>query len=312
MIKGALKPLTPDPRDFSHTKVFGSIKPAQLPTDDFWVGTPIETTNNQDINYPSDFCTIYGSAELREIDEGIPFVPEYTFAQMKRQAMLKARNEQERQEILNSFGTDLRSAALAACEAGFLPRANDPFKCDTFQRPQRNFIVDYRNWPDNLRLVAQNHAPESFFFVDGPYDLFDNIRSVLWQNKQAGIKQGVLTGANWYESWSSVKDGFIDVDTYNTSESFSAHAFDFLGQSTQHGKLCLIAQLSNGKLFGAEDIFYFTREVVNKEFVYGNIVFKDMLKGDAKWHNDNNINVNQNEIIKIFKTVFNAIVSLFK
>ena len=112
----------------------------------------------------------------------------------------------------------------------------------------------------------------SYFWVDGSYDNFDNIRSTLYLN--AKEKRSVLIGAEWHQEWSDSKNGIID--DVNMQSLFFGHAFKLYGWKEINNKPYLVAQLSNGKGFGDNGLFYFSRNVINSlAFRYGAITFRD-------------------------------------
>jgi len=141
----------------------------------------------------------------------------------------------------------------------------------------RDFLANWMNWPSYYDMYAADHRKQSFFKVDGSYDTFDNIRSALWKHKDE--EQSVYTGATWKNSWTHAPGGIIPKVYEPTGYG---HAFKIYGQKTIDRELFLVAQLSNGKNIGDQGKFYFPREVVNKEFVFGNYMFVDMTKETAK------------------------------
>lgn len=263
----ALLPLSEDERDFSHDRVFGSTALADLPDGDFFASEPLEI-KNQDINYTSDFCAAYAAAAVSEDQEGMALCPEYTFAKAKQ---LKG--------DFSAYGLNLRDICQAGCKFGFLAREYDPFHCETENRPDRDYLANWNNWPGDLDMLAWEHAKNSFFKVDGPYDTFDNFRSVLYKN--ASEQRSILTGALWRESWKDARGAYVDVGSYDESERGNGHAFKVFGWMQAKGKTWLVAQLSDGVENGDKGIYYFSREVVNKEFVFGAFTFKDMSKETA-------------------------------
>lgn len=307
-----LKKHVKDPRDFSFSRTFGSVIPEQLPADDFYVAEPLEIMN-QDINYNSDFCPAYATSAAREYECGIPFVPEWTFAKAKQLiAEAQGATPEVITQILAEFGLSLRDIMMAAVYKGFLPREFDPFHCDTQDRPARDYVADYRNWPADLDPVGYEYATPSFFEVDGPGDIFTNFRSTLWLNRAE--KRAVVSGALWRQAWTKAPGGFVDVDTYNPndpSDPGSAHAFEFFGQMVANEKLWLVAQLSDGANFGDKGLFYFSQEVVNREFgAYGAYTMSNMPKTQAKYLNANGISVNSPLIDRILAVVWNALLAL--
>lgn len=287
-----LLPLPVDDRDLSTSKVFGSIAKAALTTEDFLIVPPLEIMN-QDINYDSDMCAGYALAALSEAQDGVTEVPEYTFAKAKQILVKKLGDNPSPQaisSIINTFGLNLRDIMNAGVTYGFLERDHDPFKCDTTDRPERSYIGDYRNWPEDLDSLAWEHAKNSYLAVDGPYDRFDNYRACLLANRDN--RQGIITGANWRASWSNSPGGVVDTSTYNSNEPGSGHAFAVIGQATTEKGLCLVAQMSDGPQFGDHGLFYFTRAVVNTEFNFGEFHFSNIPRATAQIHTDFNFTVN--------------------
>ena len=105
-------------------------------------------------------------------------------------------------------------------------------------------------------------------------DLFSKILATLWVYKNE--KRAILTGCLWSQYWSNSKDGIIPK-TYE--KGTTGHSFCFIGQKTINGEPYLVARLSNGIEFGDKGLFYFPREVVNKECTFGNFYFADMPDG---------------------------------
>ncbi len=307
--------MTPDVRDISHSKICGSIKASELPSDDMFVSEPLEI-KNQDINYPSDFCASYGAAEVAEDHEDIALVPEYSFAQAKKLLAIKEAGSDEvpddiARKVISEFGLQLRDICMAGVNVGFLEREHDPFQCDTEERPARNFIADWRKWPAELDMFAAEHRQNSFLAVDGPHDTFDNFRMALFQN--INKRQSILTGALWRRSWSAAPGGFVDTDTYSPAEPGEGHAFKVFGQMNAKGKLWLVAQLSDGPAFGDKGLLYFSREVVNNEFgEFGAFVFNDLPKETARYYAQNGINSSTPLFERFFKVVWNSLLALIK
>lgn len=288
--KYALRSLTPDDRDFSHSQVFGSI--ADLPTHDFLVAVPLEI-KNQDINYPSDFCTSYAASECAEDEDQVLFVPEWTFAQSKG---LKALTDGP--TAYDEYGLDLRDICKGAVKKGFLPRNKDPFKCDTVSRPSRDFLANPLNWGE-VKDYDSPYKKASYFLVDGPRDLFDNIRATLLKN--LGERRSVIVGCLWRDSWTVAKNGIIPTD-YEIDGS--GHAFKICGQKTIDDVIYLVAQLSDGIGMGDQGYFYFPREVVNKEFApFGAFTFTNVNRDKALWHITHGVPINGDFFTKALRFI---------
>lgn len=296
--KYCLQPLPPDD-DFSHSRVFGILGLSELPTQDFFVSEPREI-KNQDINYPSDFCAAYAACEVSEDQEAVNLVPEYTFAKAKQLLAVK-----QSDNILEQYGLNLRDVCMAALQ-GFLERDYDPFGCDTENRPERTFIADWRNWPADLDQLAADHRKNSFFTIDGPYDRFDNYRMAMWQNRAES--RSILTGVYWRQSWTQAPQGVIPP-TYEETPRLP-HALKIFGQVTIDGVMYLAAQLSDGATIGDCGVFYFSREIVNKEFGFGEFTFKDMPKAKAKYYHENNVSVEDSFIVRTCKVLWNILLTL--
>lgn len=298
LIDGLL-PLPKDERDFSHFQTFGCPAVNDLPTRDFLVSVPLEL-KDQDINYQSDFCAAYGASELAEFEDQVIFCPEWTFAFAKYLLSLKSGPQ-----VISQFGLNLRdvcSSALESNKGGFLPRFDDPFKCNTEDRPARDFIATYSNWPAYLRNIAQKYAKAAYYAVDGPHDTFDNFRACLWKNLSE--RRGILTGCYWRTSWNYLADGIVPK-LYE--QGGTAHAFNFIGQKTINGEIHLVAQLSDGDDFGDHGLFYFSRETVNKEFsIFGAYTFQDKLPTDLSTSNGVTLEkINKFSPLYIFKVISN-------
>lgn len=294
----------------SLTKVFGGVAIADLPDADFFVAEPLEI-KDQDQNYNSDFCASYAGASVSEDQEGVELVPEWTFAKAKQLLIQKLKNPTEDQimAIIKSWGLNLVDVCEAGIKYGFLAKEYDHFKCDTPERPERDILADYRNWPEELDMLGYEHAKSAYFAVDGPYDTFDNIRAALYKNQ--GERRSVLTGVNWRASWGSHKDGMIPT-TIDPTEQASGHAFKIFGQMRCADGIRLVAQLSDGTWFGDKGLFYFPREIVNSQFTFGSFTFKDQISQEkAQYHSDLNLPIDSSIFLKIIKTIIHIFELIF-
>lgn len=308
IVPGGLLPKPENKKPYSLTTVFGAPKIEDLPTGEFFVGEPMEI-KNQDINYPSDFCASYGASEVSEDQEMVSLVPEWTFAQAKRLIIEdnELTDENEIQNVIHAWGLNLDDICRAAVHYGFLERDYDPFHCETEQRPERNFLADYRNWPVDLEMLGSEHRKNSFFECDGPYDTFDKLRAAMYLNRKE--RRSILTGAFWRRSWQDAKDGIIEDRDYS-NERGGGHAFKIFGQLIINGEIHLICQLSNGDKVGDKGLYYFPRGVVNKEFTFGAYTFKDMPAGIAKYHSENGLRIDDSPIAKLFKVLWLFLLSM--
>lgn len=129
-------------------------------------------------------------------------------------------------------------------------------------------------------------------------DRFDTIRSALWRFRDE--KRSVLVGCLWRREWTSAPSGVIPK-TYG--EGGFGHAFVIRGWEPKGEDMYLIAQLSNGKQIGESGLFYFPREVVNKEFTYGAFSFSDMPVETAKFLNERGFSASWSWLAKLVSFV---------
>ena len=259
MVNG-LQPTKRDIRDFSYSQQFGSVSPLVLPKE-FYVSQPLDIKQQ----YGSDFCIGFASAAVREFTEGVILDPFFVWSQMA-----KLRGD------WREWGMDLRTAAKVLTKIGIVEQKDQPYN---LENKDRDFLANWENYPKELENKASDHKAISYFWIDGPYDFFDNIRSTLYLNKEE--KRSVLVGAEWRPSWSSAIKGI--VKTTDFSEMFFGHAFIFFGWKEIDNEPYLVAQLSNGKEFGDSGIFYFSRSVVNSNaFRFSGLTFKDFNQEDYK------------------------------
>lgn len=272
LIGGDLLPLTPDKRDFAYELSFGAVALKYLPTEDFRVGEPLGVKDQKG----TDRCSGYGSTAASELQEGIRLNPDAQFG------LIKAVMGDE------AWGADPRSALESYTKYGSIPAHRVTFTADT----PREDILNIKQWfTDSLKVDAEMYKKESFFWIKGPYDMYDSIRSALVQHKHENT--AVHTGALWRGEWTDAPGGLIP-DTYG--DYGGAHYFIIIGQKTFPGEHepRLEAQLSNGNNIGDNGFFYFTRAQINKELLFA-AMFKDLPDGETKdslieknlWRNSN-------------------------
>ncbi|MFA5772950.1 MAG: hypothetical protein WC974_09495 [Thermoplasmata archaeon] len=242
---GLLKPKY-DPRRFSYKKMFGSFPLENIPYD-FIVGEP--TLYDQEFN---DICTAVATCYASEVQEGVPLSPEYTFYKTK----LIMGN-------YKSFGADPDSASKSHIKYGAIKRDETPYN---LLIDGRDKIANPESWKgkEYLDEKAKQYKKFSYFKADSQEDLFDSMRSALWENKDK--KRLVMTGANVKSSWflSSV----VSKED-NPNESGSPDMFVVIGSKMIDNELHLIANFSfGGKEKGDGGKFYFPRNIVNKYFFF--------------------------------------------
>mgnify|MGYP001566113435 FL=1 len=273
MIKAGLKPLVPDSRDFTMGALYPKLP---LPEHDFVVATPLEIKDQGD----SDFCTAFATTAVSEDQEMNILSPEYQFAKTK--------------QLLGdstAWGADLRTACKSCVVFGSLSKS---FAKISLQENGREYCANWINWDKTLDAWAYLHRKQSYVAVTGWYDIFDDIRSTMWHFRDE--RRSVVTGCLWRYEWN--QNAVISKE-YSTDGV--PHAFKIFGQKTIDGEPYLIAQLSNGKELGDQGLFYFPREVVNKEFTFGTFTFIDLPRETAEWRINNGTKVTDNWLTTLYK-----------
>ena len=250
---GGLRKTPKDVRDFKLSKLRGvDKKKEEVPLVDFVVAEPLEIKNQ----YNSDFCVGFATTAVSEDQEGVILSPEWFFAQIKKI-----------EGNFNTYGANLRDGCRAAVKFGFIEKEQAPF---SVENRERNFLANWENWPTELNQKALKHRKKSYFRIDDENDIFEAIRRVLWQYKDK--KCSVLTGACWRAGWSRNPI----IDDLRENDVCTGHAFKIFGQKIINGKPYLVAQLSGGEEDGDHGRYYFSKEVVNKTFIYGAFMFLDL------------------------------------
>lgn len=257
-ISGGLLETPDDPRDFP----LGGIqdnKISDVPLEDFMVSDKLFIKDQGG----SDFCTGYALAAVSEDQEGVELDPAFLFAMIKR-------------EMGNiAWGGDLRTGCKVAQKVGAIEVGQNP---DDFGRKSRDFVANWNNWKLDLLLpLASKRLKKSYFKVGGQYDTFDNLRVALWSNKEA--KRSIYTGCTWRPGWMGAKGGVIPS---RVVVGGVGHAFKVCGQKIIKGVPHLVVQNSYNTDTGDGGLFYFPREVVNREFNFGAYMFIDMDPEEAR------------------------------
>ena len=248
-IKSGLRKSKKDIRDFNYTKAFGAIDVSYLPKE-FYVSQPLEIKDQQG----TDFCTSFSAASVREDTEELLLDPLWLWSQAA-----KIRRDYK------SWGMDLRTGAKAVVK-GILEKQESPFGLDK----ERDFLANWENWPEELKIKADKHKAMSYFWIDTD-NLFDNIRIALYQNKDE--KRSVWTGCDFKFSWLQKEKGIID--DYDSKETSFGHAIKIYGWKEINNETYLVAQLSNGNI-GDNGLMYFNKKVINSPlFRFGALTFKD-------------------------------------
>jgi hypothetical protein len=179
--ENGLHPIKNDARDFSLAGVFDQIRVEEIPAIDFIVAKPLRIKDQGD----TDYCSAYAVIEASEDQEEIELLPEYQFFKTK---YLMGDYE--------SWGADLRTACKVAVRYGSLPVAG----FEHLMNLPRSIVVNPHSWMKSLDTIAKRYSKETYFKIDGRYDLFDNIRCALWQHR-AEKRSIVALGAEYITEW---------------------------------------------------------------------------------------------------------------
>lgn len=296
---GGLLPLPEDQRDFSFSRLLGATKIEELPLGDYFVDEPMGIKDQGN----SDFCAGYAGAAVKEDQEMVLLNPEYTWVQAKKAIG---------PEAYKSWGLNLRDLCLAGVNKGWIEQDMYPFQNQT---EDRDYIANPANWSEELDMMAADHRAASFMVVDGPYDRFDNYRSAMYKNQMK--RCSILTGAMWRPFWTRSVNGVVSRVGWQ-DEAGEGHAFKIFGQvlldDIDHPgtkTLYLAAQLSNTAAIGDAGVFYFPREIVNSEFVFGEFMFTDVPKETAELHHENGLSLDAGRWLKLYTIILNFIINFF-
>lgn len=276
---GGLRILTEDTRDLKLGALYKQINIEEVPNLNFNVAAPMKIKDQGD----TDYCSAYAVTSVSEDQEGVELLPEYQFFKTKQ---LMGDDE---------WGADLRTACKVPVKFGSLPLKGYEDK----KGLTREEILNPKTWPTFCDFAASVYKKEVYLAITGRYDLFDNIRTTLWQFKDE--HRSIVVGAEWHSQWTEAKKGMIDTEHYTGG---FGHAFKIFGQAIFDGVPYLTAELSNGTEIGDGGIFFFPREVVNKEIApYGAYMFKDISPERAKFYQEYGIRMDDSIFTKLFKMI---------
>lgn len=251
---GGLLPLPKDERDFEHSRVFGSLSPKKLP-DEYVVGSPVIKDQGN-----TDMCASFSSTSVSEDQEGVELSPEFTFYKV-------------RQILGDGWGSDLRTPCKVHVKIGALEEKDNPYPLGEYTRDQ---IADGGKWNKDLDILARVHRKSAYFSVGGGMDTFDNFRSAMYLAKDE--MRSLMTGVMWRYEWTFAEKGIIST----TPTEGILHSIKVFGWKQINGEPYLMIQNSAGKEVGDNGVYYFNRETVNRDFVHGAFMFRDLDKEVAK------------------------------
>lgn len=232
----------------SYSKKFGSTAPINLPAT---LGRVRMTMPDQQ---SSDFCTAYGEAVSSGYKWNIPMSAAWQTAMESKYYGYP---------ILQ--GADAAGSMDAALVYDSLPAINCSF---TLQNEDENYIANPSNYDSSLQKLATPYFPGIPYKVDGQWDIFDNIRSALYQEWILD-KAVVKVFGYWYQSWS---DQAVNPDNHGhvitpTDQPITLHRYNFIDWITdESGIVYLVAALTQGNKFGDNGHLYMNRDCVNQVF----------------------------------------------
>lgn len=228
-------------------KHFGSIALPKLP----------ETLGRERFPLPdqfgSEFCTAFGESVSSMFKYMRAFSAEWQTAMEGRYYGSPITN-----------GADAAGSMDAAILNGSAPREDVSIVYIGLNDTQ---VADWNNYP-NLQQKAAIFPPGIPYKVDGPYDVFDNIRSALYTSPDCSV---VKVFGNWYESFNvaaanTVLKGHMPVPT---DAPVSLHRYNFVDWVTEGSQIFLVAALTQGAEFGDGGYLYMNRDCVN--FLFENM-----------------------------------------
>lgn len=246
-MKMGLKPTPKEKQKYSFGAIYGYPDIATLP-DKYDVGEPLEIKDQKE----TMACVAYSLTAVSEYQEGVPLEPTYT---------VKLISEIEGEGWVNN-GTSLDVGAKAALN-GFLPRSDSPYTLEKFGI---SWVANPLNWNSELDEKAKKHAKKAWFWIGSSNKLkmFDAIRSAMWKFKDE--KRAVQTGVIWNDIWSD------QTKINKEGRSIGGHAIAIKGWDGDYLKI----QNSYGKSVGENGIQYIHKNLVNKLFRFGALMFLDL------------------------------------
>lgn len=204
----------------------------------------------------TDFCTAYGEAVSSGFRWGIAMSAEWQTAMESRFIGYPI---VQGADAGVSMDATILNASLPQRFCGFSLATETP-----------GFIANWGNYDPILGNSAAPYPPGIPYKVDGPYDVFDNIRQAL--NQAWGVDKSVVKAfGHWYQSFNEaannpVRKGMLSKPA---DDPITLHRYNFVDFDTIDGKEVLVAALTQGPEFGDNGYLYFDRETVN--FIFSSL-----------------------------------------
>lgn len=228
----------------SLTKHFGTVSPS-FPSSLSRTRFPLPD------QYDSEFCTAFGESVSSMFKYARPMSPEWQTAMEGRYYGSPITN-----------GADAAGSMDAAIVNGSLPQEDIG---TLYNGTNDAFVADWNNYP-NLQAKATPFFPGIPYKVDGPYDIFDNIRSALLTSPDRSV---VKVFGHWYQSFNELaaNSSVKGVMQLPKDAPITLHRYNFVDWTPD--QLYLVAALTQGPDFGDGGYLYFDRPTVN--FLFGSM-----------------------------------------
>ena len=270
--------LPKDENDFQLGAIIKWPKLSSLPMEYFIEPLSIKD-QIADENY--DFCgSCAGTGMIEPKEEAELYYP-FLFAAAKH----------ESGQDPDSFGLNMRDIGKGLTKWG-VPEVKDvPQWVKQFSPIERRRLNSY---PQEVKRAALKHKAQSYFFLTGPYDPYDNARAAEWYFRKK--KQHILLGLSFGWLITDFYLGGIPVGT--------GHAMWQAGWFNDG----LRVVNSAGKEAGKNGIHCLLREPFNKYAKkYGIMMVTDMPREEAEYRHKNKIRIGRNWFCELFINLFKAI-----
>ena len=282
-IKAGLKPLPEDKRDLNLGQLINWPKLSQLPAR-FRV-EPL-SIKNQIADGNDDFCAAAAGTGMTEPKEEEELFYPFLFAAAKH----------ESGDDPDSWGLSLRDVGKALRKWG-VPGINE------VGLEIKNLPADKRrrfeNYPLEVRQAARKHAAKSFFFVEGPYDAYDNARAAMWYFRDK--KQQIMIGVEW--GW-MLSEYYLQGTPEGYGHALWKNGWDASGITVVN---------SAGKEVGINGSHSISRESFNYNArKFGMLMVVDMTPEEAKTFMESGAKLDQVWIIQKALLLLNRLMSFIK
>jgi hypothetical protein len=242
---GGLLKTPKEKRGYSFGAIFGYLDPKTLP-DEFTIGEPLEIKNQLN----TFTCVAHSFTSLSEFQERVLLAVEY---------VIKLISQELKDASWVYKGTSL-SIINKIAGRGCIEKSESPY---TIAKDGIDKVAEPVNWADTYDILALKHAKKAVFWIGEHGDMFNSIRSALYQFRDE--KRAVQTGIMWNTGW----EDFIYIDKKLIQAG--GHSFHFIGWKGDYLKL----QNSIGNI-GENGCQYLHKSLVNELLDYGALMCLDM------------------------------------